>query len=168
MITINDKFAFSFKLCDTWHLKSKPFSFPLWMLVFFCIMYKLFPRIHWMNLCKETKNKRRWKGVFCNDHWNRWYLDFGWLGQCQHYRHAHICVRWNIKIPEIQKLCSKVYPYTKEAIRIFRELEYTSANMSKKRKEEKIKELDEQLTKEFEEPLKKIWPSYKGRSWSKW
>ena len=50
----------------------------------------------------------------------------------------------------------KVYPYAKEAIRIFRELEYASKNMSKRERKKKIKELDEQLTKEFEEPLKNL------------
>ncbi|MBC7885693.1 MAG: DUF4294 domain-containing protein [Saprospiraceae bacterium] len=47
----------------------------------------------------------------------------------------------------------KVYPYAKEAIRIFRELEYASNHMSKKERKKKISELEDQLTKEFEEPL---------------
>jgi uncharacterized LabA/DUF88 family protein len=52
-----------------------------------------------------------------------------------------------------RQYAAKVYPYAKEAIRIFRELEYASAHMSKKEKKKKIAELEEQLTKEFEEPL---------------
>lgn len=47
----------------------------------------------------------------------------------------------------------KVYPYAKEAIRIFRELEYASKNMKKKEYKKKVKELEDQLTKEFETPL---------------
>jgi len=50
----------------------------------------------------------------------------------------------------------KVYPYAKEAIRIYRELEYASAYMSKKEKKKKLKELEKQLSAEFEEPLKNL------------
>lgn len=60
------------------------------------------------------------------------------------------------KYQRFRNYALKVYPYAKEAIRIFRELEYASANMSKKERKKKIKELDEQLTKEFEEPLKNL------------
>jgi len=57
------------------------------------------------------------------------------------------------KYLRFRNYASKVYPYAKEAIRIFRELEYVSQHMSKKEKKKKIAELEEQLTKEFEEPL---------------
>jgi hypothetical protein len=57
------------------------------------------------------------------------------------------------KYMRIKDYAVKVYPYAKEAIRIFRELEYASQHMSKREKKKKIAELEEQLTKEFEEPL---------------
>jgi hypothetical protein len=60
------------------------------------------------------------------------------------------------KYQRIRQYAAKVYPYAKEAIRIFRELEYASAHMTKKEKKKKIAELEEQLTKEFEEPLKNL------------
>ncbi|MBK9255631.1 MAG: DUF4294 domain-containing protein [Saprospiraceae bacterium] len=50
----------------------------------------------------------------------------------------------------------RVYPYAKEAIRIYRELEYASLHLSKKEKKKKLKELEVQLTAEFEEPLKNL------------
>ena len=52
-----------------------------------------------------------------------------------------------------RQYAAKVYPYAKEAIRIFRELEYASQHMSNRERKKKIAELEEQLTKEFEEPL---------------
>jgi len=57
------------------------------------------------------------------------------------------------KYLRFRNYAAKVYPYAKEAIRIFRELEYVSQHLSKKEKKKKIAELEEQLTKEFEEPL---------------
>jgi hypothetical protein len=60
------------------------------------------------------------------------------------------------KYQRFRNYAAKVYPYAKEAIRIFRELEYASDQMTKKEKKKKIKELEEQLTKEFEEPLKNL------------
>lgn len=57
------------------------------------------------------------------------------------------------KYQKFRLYAAKVYPYAKEAIRIFRELEYASNQMSKREKKKKIAELEEQLTKEFEEPL---------------
>jgi hypothetical protein len=50
----------------------------------------------------------------------------------------------------------KVYPYAKEAVQIYRELEYASAHMSKREKKKKMKELEKRLTEEFEEPLKNL------------
>ncbi|MBK8621656.1 MAG: DUF4294 domain-containing protein [Saprospiraceae bacterium] len=49
-----------------------------------------------------------------------------------------------------------VFPYAKEAIRIFRELEYASTHLSKREKKKRIKELEEELSREFEEPLKNL------------
>lgn len=60
------------------------------------------------------------------------------------------------KYERIRKYAIKVYPYAKEAIRIYRELEYASAHMSKKERKKKIKELEKQLKVQFEEPLKNL------------
>lgn len=60
------------------------------------------------------------------------------------------------KYQKIRAYAIKVYPYAKEAIRIFRELEYASNHMTKKEKKKRITELEEELTKEFEEPLKNL------------
>ncbi|MGB4840639.1 MAG: DUF4294 domain-containing protein [Saprospiraceae bacterium] len=57
------------------------------------------------------------------------------------------------KYERFRNYAAKVYPFAKEAIRIFRELEYASQQMTKKEKKKKIAELEVQLTKEFEEPL---------------
>jgi hypothetical protein len=57
------------------------------------------------------------------------------------------------KYMKFRNYASKVFPYAKEAIRIFRELEYASTHMKKRERKKRIKELEEQLTKEFEEPL---------------
>lgn len=46
-----------------------------------------------------------------------------------------------------------VFPYAKEAIRIFRELEYASNHLSKRQQKKRIKELEKELSEEFEEPL---------------
>lgn len=61
-----------------------------------------------------------------------------------------------LKYQKFRAYAAKVYPYAKEAIRIFRELEYASQHMSKKERKSKIAELEGQLTKEFEEPLKNL------------
>ncbi|MCZ2102151.1 MAG: DUF4294 domain-containing protein [Chitinophagales bacterium] len=60
------------------------------------------------------------------------------------------------KYLRMRAYANKVYPYAKEAIRIFRELEYASNYMSKKDKKKKIEELEKELTREFEEPLKNL------------
>lgn len=49
-----------------------------------------------------------------------------------------------------------VYPYAKEAIRIFREYEYAQQHLSKREAKKKLKVLEKELTREFEEPLKKL------------
>jgi hypothetical protein len=58
------------------------------------------------------------------------------------------------KYLRMKRYASQVYPYAKEAIRIFRESEFASKELSKKEKKRRLKELDEELTKEFEQPLK--------------
>lgn len=49
-----------------------------------------------------------------------------------------------------------VYPYAKEAIRIFRETEVATNEMNKRKSKRYIKKLQKELKKEFEEPLKKL------------
>ncbi len=49
-----------------------------------------------------------------------------------------------------------VFPYAKEAIRIFREYEYAQQHLSKRAAKKKLKQLEKELTKEFEEPLSKL------------
>ncbi len=49
-----------------------------------------------------------------------------------------------------------VYPYAKEAIRIFRETEYATQNLSKRKRKKAIKKLEEELRTEFEGPLTKM------------
>jgi hypothetical protein len=60
------------------------------------------------------------------------------------------------KYDKFRRYAHIVFPYAKEAIRIFREMEYAEQYMTKKERKRKIKELDKQLTQEFEEPLKKL------------
>ncbi|RMG83878.1 MAG: DUF4294 domain-containing protein [Bacteroidetes bacterium] len=49
-----------------------------------------------------------------------------------------------------------VYPYAKEAIKIFNEVEYATQNMKKSKRKKHIKKLQKRLSEEFEEPLKKL------------
>lgn len=60
------------------------------------------------------------------------------------------------KYMRFRRYAATVFPYAKEAIRIFREFEYAKQYMSKRDQKKKIKELEEQLTKEFEEPLTRL------------
>lgn len=50
----------------------------------------------------------------------------------------------------------KVYPYAVEAIKVFREVEYFTQDMNKRNKKKRIKKLQDDLEREFEEPLKKL------------
>ena len=50
----------------------------------------------------------------------------------------------------------KVYPYAVQAIRIFRETEYVTAHMPKRKAKRHVRRLQRELKKEFEEPLKKL------------
>ena len=49
-----------------------------------------------------------------------------------------------------------VFPYAKEAIRIYREYEYASQYLSRREKKKKLKALENELSEQFEEPLKKL------------
>lgn len=49
-----------------------------------------------------------------------------------------------------------VYPYAKEAIRIFRETEEVTQNMKPNKRKKHYKRLQKELKEEFEDPLKKL------------
>ena len=50
----------------------------------------------------------------------------------------------------------KVYPYAAKAIRIFRETEYATQTMNKRKRKKYIRKLQNELKEEFEDPLKKL------------
>ncbi|MEL6122619.1 MAG: DUF4294 domain-containing protein [Bacteroidota bacterium] len=52
-----------------------------------------------------------------------------------------------------RRYAAKVYPYAKEAIRIFREAQYASANLNKRKRKRYLRRLSKDLQKEFSEPL---------------
>lgn len=60
------------------------------------------------------------------------------------------------KYQKFRRYAAKVFPYAKEAIRIFREVEYASNHLSKRERKKKIKLLEKELKAEFEQPLKKL------------
>ncbi len=60
------------------------------------------------------------------------------------------------KYLKMRRYATKVYPYAKEATRIYRELEYAHENYSKKKRKKVTERLAEELQAEFEEPLKKL------------
>lgn len=60
------------------------------------------------------------------------------------------------KYMKFRRYANKVYPYAKEAIRIFKEVEYATDHYPKRKRKKRIKELQEELKQEFEEPLKKL------------
>ncbi len=49
-----------------------------------------------------------------------------------------------------------VYPYAKDAIRIFRETQYVTQTMSKRKRKKHIKRLQKELKKEFKDPMKNL------------
>lgn len=51
---------------------------------------------------------------------------------------------------------NQVYPYAVEAIRVFRELESTTADMKKRNRKKHIKRLQKELEQNFKNPLKKL------------
>ena len=55
-----------------------------------------------------------------------------------------------------RRYASIVYPYAKEAIRIFRETEYVTKNMSKRKRKKHIRRLQKELKKEFKDPMKNL------------
>lgn len=50
----------------------------------------------------------------------------------------------------------KVYPYAKEAIRIFKDVEANAANLNKRKRKKFYRQKSNELKAEFEEPLKKL------------
>lgn len=50
----------------------------------------------------------------------------------------------------------KVYPYAREAIKIFREMEVATANLNRRKSKKHIRKLQKDLKKEFSDPLKKL------------
>lgn len=60
------------------------------------------------------------------------------------------------KYMKFRRYALVVFPYAKEAIRIYREYEYASQYMSRRDRKKKIKALEEELSVQFEEPLKKL------------
>jgi len=60
------------------------------------------------------------------------------------------------KYMKFRRYAAIVFPYAKEAIRIFREVEYASEHLSKRQRKKKIKALEAELKEEFEEPLTKL------------
>lgn len=50
----------------------------------------------------------------------------------------------------------KVYPYAVEAIKIFREADYATQHMKKRKRKKYLKKLQKDLEREFEAPLKKL------------
>ena len=60
------------------------------------------------------------------------------------------------KYLKMRRYANKVYPYAKEAIRIFEELEYARANMSRRKFKKEAKRLEKELETEFEPVLTKL------------
>jgi len=61
-----------------------------------------------------------------------------------------------LKYQKFRRYAAIVFPYAKEAIRIFREVEYASEHLNKRKRKKKIKELEKELKAEFEAPLSKL------------
>ena len=61
-----------------------------------------------------------------------------------------------MKYNRFRAYANKVFPYAKEAIRIFREVEYAEEHLSRRQRKKEMQRLEEELTTEFEEPLKKL------------
>ncbi len=55
-----------------------------------------------------------------------------------------------------RKCANKVYPYAREAIKIFREMEEATSHLNKRKRRRHIKQLQKDLKQEFSDPLKKL------------
>lgn len=60
------------------------------------------------------------------------------------------------KYMKFKRYAAIVYPYAKEAIKIFRETEYATQTMKKRKRKKHIKKLQEELKVKFEQPLSKL------------
>lgn len=60
------------------------------------------------------------------------------------------------KYMKFKRYAAKVYPYAKEAIKIFRQAEYATQNMGKRKRKKYMRQLQKDLKEEFEEPLIKL------------
>lgn len=60
------------------------------------------------------------------------------------------------KYLKMRRYANKVYPYAKEAIRIFEELEYARSTMSRRKFKKEAKRLEKELETEFEPVLSKL------------
>ncbi len=60
------------------------------------------------------------------------------------------------KYKKYRYYAAKVYPYAVKAIRIFKEVEYVTENMSKRKRKKHIKRLQKQLKRDFKKPLKNL------------
>ena len=61
-----------------------------------------------------------------------------------------------IRYQKYKRYATKVYPYAVEAIKVFREVEYVTQTMNKRKRKKHIKRLHKQLKKEFTDPLKNL------------
>ena len=60
------------------------------------------------------------------------------------------------KYMKFKRYAAAVYPYAKQAIRIFREMEVATQELNKRKRKKHIKKLQEELKTEFEAPLRKL------------
>jgi len=60
------------------------------------------------------------------------------------------------KYMRFKRYAAIVYPYAKEAIRIFTETEHLTQTMSRRKRKKHIKKLQEELKRDFEAPLTKL------------
>ncbi|MDX1685234.1 MAG: DUF4294 domain-containing protein [Saprospiraceae bacterium] len=61
-----------------------------------------------------------------------------------------------LKYYRYRRYAVEVYPYATEAIRIFREVEDSTSEMSKGKRRRHIRRLNRELKEQFEDPLKKL------------
>jgi len=61
-----------------------------------------------------------------------------------------------VKYMKFKRYTALVYPYAKEAIKIFSETEYATLTMKKRKRKKHIKKLQNELKVKFEDPLKKL------------
>lgn len=60
------------------------------------------------------------------------------------------------KYMKFKRYAAIVYPYAKEAIKIFKETEHATQTMKKRKRKKHIKKLQEDLKEKFEQPLTKL------------